>query len=213
MRAESIILAIAGAFFGLIVGWVLGTQQARPAPAAAAAVSRAQPAPASQAPQPKPVDEARVETLRAAAERDSRNARVRVELGNMYFDAERYEDAITWYKQALAIEPKDADVSTDLGVSYYYLDRPDEALAQFDRSLEIDPGHAKTILNQGIVRAFGKQDLNGAVESWQRLIAMSPDSPEGQAAKRALDSLASAHPNLGGQPQKETVRPGAQKGK
>jgi hypothetical protein len=44
------------------------------------------------------------------------------------------------------------------------------------------------------VKAFGKQDLQGASEAWQQVIRLAPDSPEGQAAKRALDSLQSAHP-------------------
>ena len=30
------------------------------------------------------------------------------------------------------------------------------------RSLSIDPAHTKTMLNMGIVKAFGKQDLAGA---------------------------------------------------
>ena len=63
---------------------------------------------------------------------------------------------------------------------------------------ELDPNHAKTLLNVGIVRAFGKQDLDGASQAWQQVIKLAPDSPEGQAAKRALDSLQSAHPALGG---------------
>ena len=66
-----------------------------------------------------------------------------------------------------------------------------------DHSLTIDPKHTKTLLNQGIVRAFGKQDLAGATDSWQRVMQIAPDSPEGQSAKRALDSLRSAHPTLG----------------
>jgi len=44
------------------------------------------------------------------------------------------------------------------------------------------------------VKAFGKQDLVGASEAWQQVIKVAPDGPEGQAAKRALDSLKSAHP-------------------
>jgi hypothetical protein len=54
------------------------------------------------------------------------------------------------------------------------------------------------MLNRGIVLAFGKQDLAGAAKAWEEIIKLSPDSPEGQAARRALDSLKGAHPNLNG---------------
>jgi protein O-mannosyl-transferase len=135
--------------------------------------------------------------LKSVAEQQPSNAQPRAELANLYFDAERYDDAITWYQAALKITPNDVNLSTDLGVCYYYTNQADKALAQFDRSLKIDPDHAKTLLNVGIVRAFGKQDLAGATEVWQKLIKLAPDSPEGQAAKRALDTLQSAHPAVG----------------
>jgi tetratricopeptide (TPR) repeat protein len=93
-------------------------------------------------------------------------------------------------------------VSTDLGVSYYYTNTPDKALAQLDRSLKIDPKHAKTLLNIGIVKAFAKQDLDGASQAWQQVIQLAPDSPEGQAAKRALDTFKSSHPAIGGAAEK-----------
>ena len=94
------------------------------------------------------------------------------------------------------------NVSTDLGVSYYYTNQPDKAIAQLDRSLKIDPKHAKTLLNMGIVKAFAKQDLEGASQAWQQVIQLAPDSPEGQAAKRALDTFQSSHPGIGGTAQK-----------
>ncbi|HOC17044.1 MAG TPA: tetratricopeptide repeat protein [Vicinamibacterales bacterium] len=202
MKPESIVLAIAGAFFGLIVGWIIGTQQAGPralagVPPAAAVQPAGGAAPAAQ-PQAPPLDEARVQVLRAAAEKNPSDAQSRVQLGNAYFDAERYGEAVTWYEAALGIDPKDPNVSTDLGVAYYYLNQPDRALEQFERSLAVDPAHTKTLLNQGIVRAFGRQDLKGAAESWQRLIAVAPTSPEADAARRALQGLQSAHPDLAG---------------
>src|SRR5436190_140499 len=80
-----------------------------------------------------------------------------------------------WYSEALKLAPRDVDVSTDLGVCYYYTNQPDKALAQFDKSLAIDPKHAKTLLNVGIVRAFGKQDLDGASQAWQQVIKLAPD--------------------------------------
>ncbi len=110
--------------------------------------------------------------------------RPRTELANLYFDAERYDDAIKWYSEALKLAPNDVDVSTDLGVSYYYTNQADKALEQFSHSLKINPKHSKTLLNVGIVRAFGKQDLEGAQEAWQQAIQNAPESPEGQAAKR-----------------------------
>ena len=84
-------------------------------------------------------------------------------LGNLYFDAERYDDAIKWYEEGFQLNPKDPNLSTDLGVSYYYTNQPDKALEQFKQSLAVDPKHLKTMLNMGIVMAFGKQDLETGV--------------------------------------------------
>jgi tetratricopeptide (TPR) repeat protein len=202
MKSDAIAFGIAGIAFGLIAGWIIGTQQAGPT---RHITQVAQKTPAASAPaqgqgqqsQAAVLDEEKARTLISAAESRPNDEAVRVELGNMYFDAERYADAIKWYEQALTINPKDPNVSTDLGVSYYYSNQPDRALAQFEKSLAVDPKHTKTLLNQGIVRAFGKQDLESAAKSWEQVIALAPDSPEGRAAKQALDSMKSAHP--GGQ--------------
>ena len=80
------------------------------------------------------------------------------------------------YEDALKIDPKHVNASTDLGIAYYYMNQPDRALQQFDRSLAIDPTHTKTLLNIGIVRAFGKQDLEGAATAWQKVVDVAPSS-------------------------------------
>ena len=119
-----------------------------------------------------------------------------MQLGDLYFDAERFADATKWYEDALAIDPKHVNASTDLGIAYYYMNQPDRALAQFDRSLAIDPKHTKTLLNIGIVRAFGKQDLEGAAKAWQQVIEIAPVVPGSGAWRRqALQGLRSAHPD------------------
>ena len=191
MKSDSIAFGIAGIAFGLIAGWIIGSQQA-PSRQPPAQATTAQ-APAQANTRAAVIDEAKVTALKSVAEREPSNAKPRIDLGNLYFDAERYDDAITWYEAALKLAPKDVNLSTDLGVCYYYVNQPDKALAQFDKSLAIDPKHAKTLLNLGIVRAFGKQDLAGATKAWEQVMAIDPNSPEGQAAKRALDTLRSAH--------------------
>jgi tetratricopeptide (TPR) repeat protein len=195
MKPESIAYGIAGVAFGLIAGWIIGTEQAQqtsraPAPAQATAA----PAPNASSTRAAVLDDTKVTALKSVADRQPSNAQPRIDLANLYFDAERYDDAIAWYVAALKLAPDNVDVHTDLGVCYYYTNHADEALEQFDRSLKLNPKHAKTLLNLGIVRAFGKQDLDGATRAWQQVIDIDPNSPEGQAAKRALDTLRSAHP-------------------
>ena len=203
MNKESVALGVAGVLFGFLTGWIIGAQQSRPAavpPPAAAAAPAGPSGPAGpDAPaEPPRLDQAKIDALRKRAADNPRDAAVRAEIGNAYFDAERYAEAITWYEASLGLDAKNVDVSTDLGVSYYYANQADRALAQFERSLQIQPKHTKTMLNIGVVRAFGKQDLNGAATIWQQVVDLAPESAEGRAAKRMIEAVRSAHPETGG---------------
>lgn len=200
MSRESLIFAVSGTVFGLLVGWLIGSQRPAPAapPAAVAAPAASAPAPAQGGQDvPRAFDQARAESLATRATAEPGNASVRTELGNVYFDADRFDEAIRWYQESLRLNPRDPNVSTDLGIAYYYTNQADRALEQFAHSLSVDPAHTKTLLNQGIVLAFAKQDLDGAARAWERVVALAPASPEGQAASRALEGLRSAHPAAG----------------
>jgi len=196
MRSDSIVFAIAGMCFGIILGWVIGTQQAARRPGGVVQVQpEAQQSTNQQASgtrQPPALDQAKVQGLMTIIKSDPKNAGAHVQLGNAYFDAERYADAIKWYEEGLKLDPKNVDASTDLGVSYYYSSRTDEALKQFDYSLKLNPTHAKTLLNQGIVLAFGKRDLKGATDAWEKVVQLAPNSPEAQAARQGLQGIAAA---------------------
>jgi tetratricopeptide (TPR) repeat protein len=210
MKAESIVFGVAGGVFGLIVGWMIGTHQAPGRRAALAGAPMAQAAGSAPAAAPAAraaVDEAQVSALKNIAQNDTANIPSRIQLGNIYFDAERYQDAIKWYDEALRLNPKDVNVSTDLGVCYYYTDQADRAVRQLEDSLRIDPRHAKTLLNLGIVKAFGRQDLAGAMAAWSEVIRLDPSGQEGQAAQRLLSNLQSAHP--GGTPTPAPGTPAA----
>jgi cytochrome c-type biogenesis protein CcmH/NrfG len=187
---ESVVFGLAGVFFGILVGWMIGSQQAR----TPAATTSAPPAAAQQAQTAPPFDQSRATALEATIAANASDVESRVQLGDLYFDAERFADATRWYEDALKINPKHVNASTDLGIAYYYMNQPDRALQQFERSLSIDPKHTKTLLNIGIVRAFGKQDLEGAAKVWQEVVDLAPSSPEAGMARQALQGLRSAHP-------------------
>ena len=196
MKAESVAFAVAGMCFGIILGWVLATQDANRAPTVPAPAPAAAPAATGQRP-PATLDETRVKALQEAIQQDPKNAGNHTQLGNTYFDAEQWTNAIDAYERSLRLNPNDVNVSTDLGVSYFYANRADDALAQFERSLKLDPKHTKTLLNKGIVLAFGKENLPAAAEAWKQVVEIAPDSPEGQRARSALEGVAAAHAGQG----------------
>ena len=196
VKTETVVTAISFTCFGVLLGWILGTQQGTAVPVAAptAAATTQQ----SNAPSAPPLDLQRVAELEKQAAAQPSNAVVRVDLGNVYYDAGRFDLAVPWYEAGLKLDPKNVTASTDLAVCYYNVSAIDKALAQLDHSLTVDPKHAKTLLNQGIIRAFGKSDLQGAMASWQRVVAVAPNTEEARRAQQALDDLKSAHP--GGAP-------------
>ena len=195
MKAESIVYVIAGMCFGVILGWVIGTQQARRPAAVPAAAGRR--APQARPPATPPGAAARRGT-RAGADDDHQ---------------ERPEERRTpSFSSATPTSTPSAGTTRSSGTSgasssirrtptrapisasaYYYTNRTDEALAQFEQSLKIDPKHTKTLLNKGIVLAFGKQDLKaaaGGVEEGGR--RWRPTVPKGR--RHAARSKASRPP-------------------
>jgi hypothetical protein len=88
MKSDSIAFGVAGIAFGLIAGWIIGTEQAKPAqPAAPTAPAASSASAGSSNTRAAIVDDAKVNALKSVAEKEPTNAKPRIELGNLYFDA------------------------------------------------------------------------------------------------------------------------------
>ena len=101
MKSDAIAFGIAGMLFGLIAGWIIGSQQAtvrRQPPARAGGRRRAGGGRrvAARRCSTKPRSTALKSGRRARAVQRRRRAS---QLGNLYFDAERYDEAIKWYER------------------------------------------------------------------------------------------------------------------
>ena len=180
------VTGIAGALFGIIVGYMLGVSQkeAGPLPVAAPTTAAA-PAPAAVA------NEQELQGWRNVLTTDSKNVRANVELANRLYDAGRYAESIPYYQQAFTGDPKNVSVSTDLATAMYYAGRADDALAQFALSLKIDPKHAQTLFNLGIVKRDARNDPKGAIEAWERLLSSVPDYPDAGKVRTMITELKS----------------------
>ena len=172
---------------GLAVGYVIfGSQQPAVPVAAPAAVA---PAPAAGGPQAGLMDEQQAQALRNILARDPTNVQANTQLGHLYYDSGRFAEAVGPYQQAFAGDPRNVNLSTDLGTSLWYSGRPDEAIAQFAKSLAIAPTHPQTLFNLGIVKRDGKQDLAGAVQAWEKLLATNPSYPERDKVQQLIGDL------------------------
>jgi len=96
-------------------------------------------------------------------------------LGNLYYDAGRYPEAISAYRRVLDIAADDVSVRTDMGTALWYSGHPKEAVEQYEASLQRNPSHAQTLHNLGIVRHEGLKDPAGAIEAWKTLLASNPN--------------------------------------
>jgi len=109
---------------------------------------------------------------------DPNNADLLYRIGNLYYDAQQFPDAVEYYERSLKINPKATDVRTDLGTAYHLMGQPDRAIQEYDDVLKIDGKHANALFNEGMVKWQDKMDVNGAIAAWKRLLATNPEYPQ-----------------------------------
>lgn len=79
------------------------------------------------------------------------------QVGNIYYDAQQFKDAIDYYTRSLQSDPKNTNVRTDMATAYWYLGDPDRAITEFDTVLKQEPNKANALFNRG-GRALAGQD-------------------------------------------------------
>jgi cytochrome c-type biogenesis protein CcmH/NrfG len=134
------------------------------------------------------LDTARVRTLEAAAQANTKDVESRIELGNIYYDAGRYTDAIIWYSQALALNPNDTSVRTDLATAYYYTNDVARAIEEGRKALAIDPNKVQTRLNMGIwLTSLNPPNTTEALQHWQVVVNLYPGTDPAKQAQAFID--------------------------
>jgi cytochrome c-type biogenesis protein CcmH/NrfG len=186
MRAQALAFLLVGFAIGF-AGLYTWTKQRAPE------VVRAMPlpvgtvptAPAGEAP-PPPIDMARVRLLEGEIKANPKNFEALTELGNIYFDQKNFRAASDWYLQALDVRPDDNDLRTDLGTALFYDNRFDDAIAEFKNALARNPTHPQALFNIGVALVHGKNDLQGALQYWEKLVETNPNYSEINLVKEQI---------------------------
>lgn len=117
-----------------------------------------------------------------------------MQLGNLYYDHQRWPEAISYYEQALAEQPTNPDVRTDMGTAYYYSGNPQRAVEEFEKVLRSHPTYANTLFNLGVVRLDGLKDPQGAILAWEKLLRSNPTPAQADQARAQIARARQAAP-------------------
>ncbi len=176
---------VGGLMIGLVIGYVVAERQAVPPAVSLAPPSGATAAPASQPPMGQiPGSQGSAEVERQLAEvrnllaKNPGDASLLVALGNIYFDAQRWEEARLSYEEAIESIPDDVNVLTDLAVVYRNLGKPERALEILGHVIEVAPDHWQAVYNRVIVLHFDLHSHDEAVEALIALEDLAQSNPQ-----------------------------------
>jgi tetratricopeptide (TPR) repeat protein len=187
---DTLAFMLAGTVFGLVVGYMAAQWGVLPSPAPVAAAARVS-GPATAPASSRRLDPNEVAALEALAARRTQDPAARVELGNLYMDAGRWDDAIRWYREALALDASLVDVATDLGVCLLSAGRPEQALGELQKALAGDHGHRLALYNR-VLALLQLGRAKDAAEAWQELQKRHPDDPRLQRLRERIDETRAA---------------------
>ena len=196
--AQAYMLSVICLLIGVAVGYLVRgsapsqTVNAQPQQAAMTAAAPALPPTPEQMRQ---VAETQAAPLLAQLKSDPNNPTLLYQIGNLYYDAQQYPDAVKYYEIALRINPKETNVRTDLGTAYHLMGQPDQAIKEYDEVLKVDGKHANALFNEGMVKWQDKMDMNGAIAAWKRLLETNPDFPQRERVQQLI-AQAQQHQSL-----------------
>ncbi|MBD2451639.1 tetratricopeptide repeat protein [Nostoc sp. FACHB-152] len=113
-----------------------------------------------------------------------------INLGNLHFAGQNYQEALTAYDKALSIQPDKHEAWYNRGIALDDLGHFEQAVASYDKALEIKPDKDQAWYNRGIaLRNLGRYEQ--AVASYDKALEIQPDDHE------ALYNRGNALQNLG----------------
>jgi tetratricopeptide (TPR) repeat protein len=97
--------------------------------------------------------------------------RARVRLGQLYTRIRSYQDALTYYQEALTLDPSFAPAYLEMGFLYAKMNQPAESKTNFKKYLDLSSGNiaAKRRYANMLIQT---EDYKGAIEQITQILAM-----------------------------------------
>jgi tetratricopeptide (TPR) repeat protein len=130
-----------------------------------------------------------IRLLKEVLRDDPDNLQAWINLGNIFMDTRRFQEAIEAYQKALKIDPNNVDVRVDMGTCYRYSGRPDKAVEHYRKAISINPKHINAHRNLAIVLAYDFGDRLGAAKEFETYLELAPTAPDAPEIRKEIQRL------------------------
>jgi cytochrome c-type biogenesis protein CcmH/NrfG len=131
----------------------------------------------------------KIEDLKETVREDPKDLAAWLKLGDIYFDYNRYREAIGAYARYLSIKPEDSDTRTKMGMMLRSLEDFDGAIEAFKKAAQLNPGHAESRFQLGALFLEEKKDVNGAITAWEDYLKVAPKGERANWVKAEIERL------------------------
>lgn len=139
----------------------------------------------------------RIEMVKAALSEDPGNRQLLVALGDAYFEAQRFQEAIPVYEKAMKTDGKDVDTLNDLGLAYFYAGNSDAALTTLAMATNSSPDYKFAWLSTGYI-LVSLERYDEAVTPLRKARELDPNGTVGMEADNFLKKIEQHKAQAGG---------------
>jgi len=97
-----------------------------------------------------------------------------INLGILFQEQERYEEAVIQFKKAMMINPNDEKIYNNLGLSYFKMHLYENSLEEYKKAINLNPRYEEAIFSLG-----NSYDMIGnhgqAIKEFEKVIAINPN--------------------------------------
>ena len=129
--------------------------------------------------------QAKIIELKAKVAKNPKDKASLIALGQLYFQATKYPNAISIYQEILKLDPKDYETMTDMGAAYANSGQTDKALEIFKTVTGAKPDLANAWFNLGVIYK-SKNDTPNMKFAWERFLTLQPTGTQSDTVKQEL---------------------------
>jgi predicted amidophosphoribosyltransferase len=104
------------------------------------------------------------------------------------YERERFDEAISLFRQAVGLDPRNATFHCNLAVAFGESGHDDEAFSEYQRTLSLNPANVTALVNLGYLYSE-RERYEEARDCWERAVRAAPDSSEAAEARASLQNL------------------------